>query len=273
MTIRKIGNKIIVDTGKQEKTVYRVQIGKNGKPYVALDTVSTDVIHVSDGNSKTGPCLNFNFPVEMTCDHRCECYSSGKCYACSGCYLFASNQLQYAENLAFFRANSGEFVKAIQVAIDSAKKTLFRWFTCGDIPNMAFLSCMVEVARNNPTMKFWSYTKKYTIVNSWISENGELPENLKIIFSHWLNDDGSYFPMENPYNLPTSEFIPFGKEQEAEKVTHVCPCSDPTKKVTCATCDHPCYTLNHGESMALLEHSTSRTKERDKAIKEAKNNL
>ena len=50
MTIRKVGNKIVISTEKQEKTVYRVQIGKNGKPFVALDTVSTDVLHVSDGN-------------------------------------------------------------------------------------------------------------------------------------------------------------------------------------------------------------------------------
>ena len=102
---------------------------------------------------------------------------------------------------------------------------------------------------------------------------GELPENLTIIFSHWLNSDGTYYPMDNRHNLPTSEFIPFGMEKLAEKVTHICPCSDPTVKATCATCDHACYSLKKGESMALLEHSTKATKARDKAIKEAKKAL
>ena len=72
--------------------------------------------------------------------------------------------------------------------------------------------------------------------------------------------------MDNPYNFPTSEFIPFGKEELAKNVTHICPCSDPNVLTTCNTCDHPCYELNFGESMALLEHSTKESKARDKEI-------
>ena len=132
---------------------------------------------------------------------------------------------------------------------------------------------MVKIAIDNPGIKFWSYTKKYSIVNKWINANGDLPENLVIIFSHWMNCDGSYFPMNNPHNLPTSEFIPFGREELKETVTHICPCSDPSVVATCATCDHPCYKLCKGESMALLEHSTKATKQRDKDIKAAKASL
>ena len=73
--------------------------------------------------------------------------------------------------------------------------------------------------------------------------------------------------------MPTSEFIPLGKEELKDTVTHICPCSDPSVNVTCATCDHPCYTLKQGESMALLEHSTKRTKKRDKEIRTAKKAL
>ena len=94
-----------------------------------------------------------------------------------------------------------------------------------------------------------------------------------IIFSHWMNDDGSYYPMDNPHDLPTSEFIPYGREDLKEKVTHVCPCSDPSVLATCETCDHPCYTLKKGEMMGLLEHSTKQTKQRDKEIRLAKEQL
>ena len=252
-----------------------VNVGKNGAKYVVADTVTNSWLHIVDGNSKVGESvINFNFPIEYTCKHDCECYKNKACYACHGCYTFSDNQAAYTENYNFYKSVPKPlFVAALQSAINKFNLPLMRYFTIGDIPDAAFLDCMVIIAKHNPCMRFWSYTKKYSIVNNYIRKHGELPENLVIIFSHWLNDNGTYYPMENPYNLPTSDFIPFGKEQLAEKVTHICPCSDPTVKATCATCEKPCYKLAHGESMALLEHSTKRTKERDKALRLAHEKL
>ena len=279
MLVIKTENGLKIATGTEEReNPFDVKRGTNGRNYVTLSSVGSDRLNVAEGNSKTGSnVINFNFPIEMTCNHACECYKNATCYACNGCYLFANNQALYSENLNFFNNNPYHvFIDALQLVIDKTGYKLFRYFTCGDIPNSRFLDCMVTLAERNPDVKFWTYTKKYHIVNSYISENGgfpscaAIPENLKIIFSHWLNEDGTYFPMDNPYNLPTSEFIPYGREELKEKVTHICPCSDPSVNATCATCDHPCYTLKNGESMALLEHSTKQTKERDKAIKTAK---
>lgn len=139
-----------------------------------------------------------------------------------------------------------------------------------DILNGRFFDCMVQVAKACPAVRFWTYTKKYEIVNKWIDKNGPLPGNLTVIFSHWLNEDGSYFPMNNRHNLPTSEFIPYGKEELLKTVDHVCPCSDPDIFTTCATCPNPCYELKPGQSMALCGHSTKATKERDKWLKAEK---
>ena len=265
------GEILVIDNFTREKP-FIIAKGSNGKNYVVNNTVSNEFLHIFSGNSKTGEkVVNFNFSIEYTCDHTCECYKDAKCYAESGCYLFSDNQAKYTENVNFFNhATDDEMIAAIQKAIDYFEYSLFRYFTCGDIPNSRFLNIMVHIALNNPGIKFWSYTKKYNIVNKWIDENGALPDNLVIIFSHWLNEDGTYFPMDNRHNLPTSEFIPYGKEYLKDTVTHICPCSDPDVIATCATCEHPCYSLKHGESMALLEHSTKATKERDKAIKAAK---
>lgn len=254
---------------------YKVETGKNGKKFVTRDSVSNDRLNVTPGNSKTGEhVVTFNFSIECTCDHRCECYKESLCYAESGCYMFADNQAKYTENINFFLNSTVEqFCAAMQIAIDKFGYKLFRYFTCGDIPNIKFIDCMVKLAIDNPGITFWTYTKKYGLVNKWIESNGNLPDNLTVIFSHWLNKDGTYFSMNNPYNLPTSEFIPYGKEELKESVTHVCPCSDPSVVSTCETCDYPCYRLKHGESMALLEHSTSATKNRDKQIKAAKESL
>ena len=281
MYIRKIidsdgTEKIILVEGEQEeRTFYNIEKGKNGKNYCVLSSVRADVLHVSSGNSKTGQhVVNFNLPIEYTCNHACECYKEGKCYAEQGCYMYGSNQAGYSENYNFIRNSTNEqIIEAWQLALDYYGFSKWRFFTCGDIPFMRFIDCMVTFARNNPDVTYWTYTKKYSLVNKWIDENGSLPDNLIIIFSHWLNNDGSYYPMNNRHNLPTSEFIPYGQEHLKETVTHVCPCSDPSIVANCETCEHACYTLKHGESMALLEHSTAATKARDKQIKAAKEAL
>ena len=259
-----------------EITGYDIKKGENGSNYVLLNSVLDYILNISEGNEKVGNTICFNFPIEYTCNHCCECYKFKKCYAEGGCYNFADNQAKYSENLKFYNNVSDEqFIAALQLAIDVIGYKLFRYFTCGDIPNIRFLECMVKLAKDNPTVEFWSYTKKYGICNKYVAEHGgsiekAFPSNLVIIFSHWLNEDGSYYPMPNPYNFPTSEFIPYGKEELAEKATFICPCSDPTVNVTCETCENKCYRLKPGQSQALKEHSTKATKERDKEIKAAK---
>lgn len=263
---------------KEEKgKYYRISKGENGLNYIDCFSVDGKIHVTKQGNSKTGkPVGNYNFPVEQSCNHNCECYKSKACYACGGFYQMPDNMYGYAENLAYFlKTDSKTFCDAFCKQLKANKNKKFRYFTIGDILNTRFFECMIENARRMPGVKFWSYTKKYNIVNSWCDRNGieNFPKNLTIIFSHWLNEDGTYFSMDNPYNFPTSEFIPFGKEELAKTVTHICPCSDPNVVATCDTCDHPCYELKQGESMGLLEHSTKRTKARDKAIKEAHKNI
>lgn len=259
---------------------YKVAEGKNGFKYVVLESVRDDTCNVSDGNNKTGKEVGcFNFPIEYSCDRHCECYLLKACYACGGMYAIPDNQATYAENMSYFLAHDNEtIINELVSAIKAGRWEKFRYFTCGDIPTVRFFEIMVAVAELLPGVKFWAYTKKYSIVNSYVKNHGgsiaaAIPENLVILFSHWLNNDGTYFPMYNPYGFPTSEFIPMGKENLVEDlhITHICPCSDETVAATCNTCDHPCYTLKPGESMALLEHSTKATKKRDARLKAAHN--
>lgn len=244
---------------------------------IDVNSFAAEKIHIVIGNKKVGKhVMTFSFPTWYSCNHNCECYKGTEdhkpaCYAMQGCYNFLSVQFAHAENYKFFVDNESRvFCDAVNAEIKRHARSCnkFRWFTAWDILNRRFLECMVTIAAENPGVKFWTYTKKYATVNKWIDDNGlaAMPRNLTIIYSHWLNDDGSYFPMENPYHLPTSEFIPKGKEHLAEKVTFVCPCSDPTVIASCETCEHCCADLKRGQSQALLEHSTDRTKERDREI-------
>lgn len=261
--------------GTVEKKEYSVYINKYGYKSVNTDSVVTNRFNYSTKNSKLGEnILNYGMDIMSTCA-ACECKTKGVCYGTCGFFQFGSNLNRAAENFMFWFTNgSSAMVDAIQHAIDSnsvCKK--FRHFEIGDIPNEDYLkNVMIPSAEKNGDVKFWTYTKKYGIVNRFVEKYGleAIPKNLTIVFSHWLNEDGTYFPMDNPYDFPTSEFIPVGKEEELlPHVTHVCPCSDPNVIAHCATCDHPCHDLKHGESMALLEHSTKASAKRDKELKAA----
>ena len=253
---------------------YLVRMAQNGFVYVDRFTVGS-VFHATVGNAKTGRVGNYNLPIEYTCKHDCECYMKRNCYACQGCYCFHDNQAQYSENLNFLlNSDDATFISYVLWFIHAEKLTKFRYFTCGDIPSLRFIRLICDIARKAPHVEFWLYTKKYELVNHYCDMYGldSIPANLCVIFSHWMNEDGTYYPMNNPYNFPTSEFIPMGKENEI-KVNHICPCSNPDSVETCADCKTPCYRLKHGESMGLMEHSTPRTKARDKALHVAKKAL
>ena len=256
-----------------EEKEYTIYVNKYGYKSVDINSVVTNRFNYSTKNTKLGDnVINYGMDIMSTCAN-CECKTKGNCYGTCGFFQFGSNLKRAAENFMFWFVNGNEaMLEALQDAIDTNPNCeKFRHFEIGDIPNRAYLeNVMIPLALNNPHIKFWTYTKKYSIVNGFVAEHGleAIPKNLTIIFSHWMNEDGSYYPMNNCYCFPTSEFIPIGKEEELlPHITHVCPCSDPTVIAHCATCEHPCHDLKHGESMALLEHSTKASAKRDKALR------
>lgn len=261
--------------GTVQDIPYEVFLTRYGYKAVSTDSVINNRFNFSIGNSKLGKrVLNYGMDIMSTCAP-CECKTKGICYGTCGLFQMGSNLQRAAENFVFWKVQGNdETVKAIQFAIDSNPGIdKFRHFEIGDIPNLDYLkNVMVRLAIDNPGVHFWTYTKKYSVVNAFVDKYGleAIPSNLAIIFSHWMNQDGSYYPMDNKYDFPTSEFIPFGKEDELlPGITHVCPCSDPDVVAHCEDCEHPCFKLQHGQSMALLEHSTKATAKRDKAIKAA----
>lgn len=253
--------------------------------FVDRKSCGNEVLHMVAGNTKTGKqVICFNISPFYTCMHSCECFKEGLCYGNGGTYNFGSNLLQYTENYNFVMTHTVEEIAAEmlrQIATFPKTWKHLRFHTIGDFTKKT-LEAAVIVARALPDFTIWAYTKKYNMVNSYVDTHGgnpwvAIPANFCILFSHWMNRDGSYYPMDNRYNFPTSEFIPIGKEELAEKVTHVCPCSDPTVLSTCLDCDKTCGKscgkLTYGESMGLLEHSTTASAARDKEVKAAHNAL
>ncbi len=270
----------IEKTDSRSGRVFVLTVADNGLSYVnaCADDGAKPILHLPNGNTKTGKkgVLLYGHTIPLSCDHNCECYYKKICYGCHGNYImYPVNQLYLADNLFYFKTFGYKAMAAAIIAeIKRTKCKLFRWFTVGDILSLDFIEMMVIVGKACPDVKFWGYTKKYMLVNHYIETrmNGNAKKFLKytgLIFSHWRNTDGSYFDMINPYKMPTSEFIPHGMESEAEKANHICPCSNPDVLENCCNCSNPCYELKLGQSMALLEHSTPETKERDKAVRKA----
>lgn len=244
----------------------------NGKKfgYIDFKKVDTETLNIPVGsNSKLGKNVaSISFPIWNTCRHDCECFREKKCYGCNGCYNFTDNQIRYAENLAYFNSHDVDtIVNNIKTKLYNKVDTL-RFFGIGDF-TPKILEVFVELARTCEWLTVYCYTKKYDMVNSYVDKMGldYIPGNATIIFSHWLNSDGTYLEMNNKYSFPTSEFIPLGKEYLLKSVTYVCECSNPEYPGKCETCNHSCKNLSFGQSMALIEHSTKETKERDKALK------
>ena len=102
---------------------------------------------------------------------------------------------------------------------------------------------MVEVARNNPKTEILAFTKRYDAVNEWIERNGDLPENLHILFSGWNN-----LEPENPHGLPETNV--YKEESEAKPEWKRCGgnCFE------CACAGAGCWTAKRGEVVAFKLH-------------------
>ena len=110
---------------------------------------------------------------------------------------------------------------------------MFRWHVSGDILNTEYFEMMIRIAKKRPNVLFMAFTKKFEIVNDWMDENGTLPKNLNMIFSHWIGET-----VPNPNNLPLS-VVRF-KKSENEHLEGLdlieCPSNDKDWDGSCSTC-------------------------------------
>lgn len=154
----------------------------------------TEHIHISRGVSKLGTDIpSVNLPPVVTCRKEAPCYK--KCYARKGRFSFSHNKQLLQRNYDVWRNDPEAFENDVRVAAWHSR--FFRWHSSGDIPDEKYLDMMVRIAKDVPETRFLAFTKKCEMINEWIRKNGDLPENLSVVFSAW----GSIFIPENPYQL------------------------------------------------------------------------
>ena len=196
-------------------------------------------VSISKGNSKMGAIPSVSLPPVITCAQNCTC--ANKCYAAKLCRIYPSVWKAYMNNFQIMEENMHEDFR--QVTQAAATTRYFRWHVSGDIPNMEYFMRMALTALALPNTEFLTFTKRYDIVNEYLKNGVEIPNNLHIIFSAWPGME-----MNNPHNLPVAHVI--FKGQEPADAWKVCGgnCTE------CACRGVGCWELKNGETIAFYEH-------------------
>ena len=193
-TVEKVRNALIT-----AKLNFRAMLNKGEKLKVVI----------TKGNRKIGKTHNVSLPPYLTCGKQCEkCGCKYLCYDARACLQYTNVCNARAKNLAILEHNINDYFGQIDnYIIKTRKNKYFRFHVGGDIPNYEYFCKMVELAKKHEDWVFWTYTKKYDIVNKYCKEHGNtkkaIPQNLSIMFSKW---DG--LKMVNPFEFAEFRFIP-----------------------------------------------------------------
>lgn len=200
--------------------------------YIEFLATKSGEISISNHNSKTGSCCNnLAFPT-CTCREDAPCKANG-CYCMKGRQAMCNVVAAYVRNLMIYNNDHDDFWEQVKFKIKHNPLPLFRWFDAGDILDYEFFCGMVDLAKAFPNIRFMSFTKKYDIVNEWLTTNGDLPNNLNIIFSAWHIG----WKVNNPFDMPVA-YVDF-KDQtlnpQFPKGITGCP-NQSDKTITCSMC-------------------------------------
>jgi len=198
-------------------------------------------VKFSDGNSKMGKIPSVSLPAKKTC-RECACWA--KCYAAKLERLRPAVRNAYQNNLDVLLQDSESYWREVEAQIMLSR--FFRFHVSGDIPNMDYLTHMVEIAERNQHCQILCFTKKYELVNKYMEHGATLiRDNLHIVFSAWPG-----LEMINPYAFPEAHVLfRDGTTTAREDAT---PCGGNCAE--CAVTDSGCWVLKRGEQVVFKEH-------------------
>lgn len=198
-------------------------------------------VSISKGNSKMGSVQSVSLPAGITCRSDCEC--AKKCYAKRLSRLRPAVREAYERNYDILCNDPDTYWREVEASIMLSR--FFRFHVSGDIPDMVYLTHMVEVAQRNPHCKILCFTKKYDIVNEWIAKHGAFPANLQIIFSIWRG-----LACNNPYLLPEAHV----RYRDGSTTASGCAKECGGNCTECATAGGGCWSLTYTEQIVFNEH-------------------
>lgn len=212
-------------------------------------------LKISPGNSKMGAIPSVSLPAGPTCRPDAPCYK--QCYARRLERFRKTVHESYVQNYELLKSDPETYWREAEAAV--MMNRFFRFHVAGDIPDADYFAHMVDIAKRNPHCEILCFTKKYGIVNDYISEawwkidrgpsalpsDVPLPPNLHLIFSAWRG-----LPMQNPWNLPEAHVVYRDGTTTARE--DAVPCGG--NCTTCARTNGGCWSLKPGEQLTIHEH-------------------
>ena len=197
-------------------------------------------ISISPGNNKMGAIPSVSLPSVITC-RSCDC--ARKCYARRLERLRPTVAKAYNQNLSVLRTDPDTYWREVEAAIMLSR--FFRFHVAGDIPDATYFYRMVAIAKRQSHCEILCFTKRYEIVNDYLSSGLVLPSNLHMVFSAWVG-----LQMANPFLLPEAHVrMRDGTTTAKETAT---PCGGNCAE--CAVTDAGCWSLGRGEQVVFEEH-------------------
>lgn len=128
------------------------------------------------------------------------------CYAMKGRYMFANVQSAEYRRLEATKLNTWarDMVELItrKLAHKSDPDRYFRWHDSGDVQSVEHVAKIMWIARRTPTVRYWLPTREATMVREFLTDGGEIPDNMTVRVSAPMVDKPA------PWSgLPTSTVV------------------------------------------------------------------
>ncbi len=216
-----------------------------------------ELLSFQRGNAKlNGYIYTFSLPAGHTCPGAKDCLAKvartggkimdGKhclfrCFSATTELLYTNVRISRWNNFDLLATTGYCFDKLVELISRPLPKdaTLIRIHVSGDFFNQAYFDAWLEVAKNNPDIIFYAYTKS---IPFWIKRLNLIPKNFRLTASY----GGKYDELITKHNLRYAKVV--YSLEEAKKL-----------KLKIDHDDSLAYSINTA-SFALLLHSTQPAK-------------
>ena len=125
--------------------------------------------------------FNFGIPAYKSISGRLTCPMADACikfcYAKKGAYIWKNVKPAFERRYELTKTD--KFIAKINAEIVLKEPEYIRVHDSGDYYSKNYLNKWIEIAKNNPSVKFYSYTNCIEML-----KNADLPDNYDIIFSN-----------------------------------------------------------------------------------------
>lgn len=160
----------------------------------------------------TGLVYEWNLPTGSTCPFASECKvtvdrTTGKFDVVKGAYRCYASSAERFPGVREHRWRNFDFVRAGGIPTIPNGCRAIRIHASGDFYNQSYFDMWLELARNNPTVEMWAYTKS---LRYWIARINDIPPNLILTASYGGREDHliEQYGLKNVMVYPSHGHVP-----------------------------------------------------------------